>query len=163
MGGSGWQEQWARVCRWRADLSRTYAGRSDLTSTEALDHAYAFFVSCDHMADWLGLDDQERVLVQQTYAPLAACKQVAEGRRRIRVSARHAGRDDSPLRRTPRSTLMARPAPTLQHGCWFTVTPGESAAAVPGGGHSWDALDLADACLDAWRTVLGEHHLTPPT
>jgi hypothetical protein len=80
-----WKDQWNRMIRWKADLDRTYCGRSDGLGTEdALDHALAFFVACFHLGDWLQHDGFTGARAYAKSDPaLRVCRDLANGHKHL--------------------------------------------------------------------------------
>jgi hypothetical protein len=52
-----WIEQWERVLRWYARISRTNEGREHTDGTDSYqDEVYAFFQNYFHLKDWIKND-----------------------------------------------------------------------------------------------------------
>ena len=143
----GWRGQFHRVLRWHKRLLRQ-AGSSDLDQT--FDVALAFFINCYHLHDWLGrsgevsADDLDRLFTASL--PLRVCADIAN-------IAKHYDLTQAP--RMTRQLSVAREYVPGGSG-WFGT---DGALKVLADGGTYDFLELASACRDAWTRFLEDRGL----
>jgi hypothetical protein len=154
-----WQDQWDRVRRWYKRFRSTAVGRShDMESLDYEDEMYAFFESCFHFKDWLKNDPAQPLSRPQDAEdfvngsePLRWCADVANGSKHLVAS------------RTPRidpAAGLGRRHYSIQLGN-MTATTISARYLIVGAGHTWDAMELAGACLSAWDQFLRSRKLLP--
>ena len=152
--GTGWQDQHARVGRWRRRLAAIRSGiPPDKSQAEALDDVYAFFMNCYHLRDWIiasALKTKDEVdAFVRTDPDLALCRDICTGMKHFRIDTDKAL--SSPNWSTasmftfsfPAGVAEIRPIPG-EHEQWVFTTEGTSV----------DMFDLADRCVAAWDRFL---------
>ena len=140
----GWRGQWQRVRRWHSRLKACRA-------TDREDFLYAFFQNCAFVRDWLKNDRPANVNQHEleslvgNHVELRLCQDISNATKHLRL-------DDPKM---PREFSAAReyvPAPL----------GGDEPSAdvvVLADGVKYDALALADRCLDIWQSFLRDHEL----
>jgi hypothetical protein len=116
------------------------------------DDVRALFVQCHHLVEWIKNDAQ----VAQPIRDQA--RLLINGSTELKVCADLANRSKhSSLSRSRTGDLETGPS-----GNDVTVMGGGAAShafRVSSGGAEWDALDLAEACVETWREFLVQYGL----
>jgi hypothetical protein len=154
-----WRDQWDRVQRWYERFRSTAEGRPHhMDSLNYEDEMYAFFESCFHFKDWLKNDPnpplsrpQDAEDLVNSCEPLRWCADVANGSKHLVASRRP--------RVDPAAGLGQRNY-SIQLGN-MTATTISAQYVIVGAGHTWDAIELAGACLSAWEQFLRSKELIP--
>lgn len=148
--GTGWQDQWYRILRWRERVRQSRDdGRSDALGTEGYrDEVFALFQAMWHLKDWLKNDPSfeqltgvEDWIVDHSSALLVAAD-VANGSKHMTLS-------------NPRAheSGQTRNDVHIHVGAWvkhtFYVTDNRPLAP-----QDYEALHLADLCLREWTDYL---------
>jgi len=140
----GWRGQWLRVRRWHSRLPTAAAQDRE-------DFLYAFFQSCASFRDWL-IHDRPPTLTQQdietlvkTYVELRLCQDIAN-------ATKHFQLDDPKMHREFSAAREYLPAPVAGGTA-------SSALVILSTGSKYDALALANRCVEIWQTFLILHGL----
>ena len=152
-----WQEQWKRVLRYHARLIERSVSPSGTQSIETLvDDAYAFFLNCYHLKDWLKRDpsfsaasaDKIEAHVTDNQA-LALAGDIANASKHLKLSRLRA---DHPV-----SRIGGEVAPKMMETFAFDgqERPFDDAQLfVEFGGGRYSVLALASQGVQAWRSFL---------
>jgi hypothetical protein len=147
----GWEEHWERVRRWHVRLKRICNGLpKGVAREDAIDEVLAFFPTCYHLRDSLiqsGHKPQAEVdaFIRKNDA-LALCRDLATAVKHFEIT--------HPYRPTRTATTTAEP---------LIVRSGMRTPCEPAPGEQWsvetdagrkDMFELADECVEAWRTYL---------
>jgi len=146
----GWLDHWSRVGRWHARLEDMCSGLPPgRRPHEAVDDVLAFFVFCYHLRDARvsvgDSEDQVDAFIKSNGA-LALCRDLATATKHFEVRKPY----------VPTQHLMTAAMQTvLRSGkpqpC--EPVPGERWVVRTDGGDK-DLFELADECIEAWRTYL---------
>jgi hypothetical protein len=166
MTDRSWYEQWTRVRVGHGRLHEVYAGRPGGT-IEAEYDMVSFFLHCFHLKDWLkndphGPDADVEAWVANS-EPLRVCADFANNAKHLQITQTF--RDDAATWSTQQNVTFR--APTVQARAHVGIPGTEPRLVDPTSGplaaHSWrissaersfDALELADACVASWREFL---------
>jgi hypothetical protein len=142
-----WSDQWERVEIGLGRIEAIYAGRSEPEGTKGAAYdVFTFFVNCHHLKDWIKqdstLDPSTRKKAERFVQKSKELKMCADLANRTKHSA---------LTSTRTGDLSTGPS-----GNDVTVMVGtqeaQHAFRVSSGGVERDALELAHACVDRWRS-----------
>jgi hypothetical protein len=141
----GWRGQFNRIRRWHDRLAAIREIR------EAEDYLYTFFQNSYHLRDWLL---HEKAVPQvdieelfRKHVELRLCGDLCNATKHLALSAP----------KQPREFSLAREYCGPRLG-WFGSEQSE-AFVVMSDGQTYNALDLAGACLGIWEDFLRSHHL----
>lgn len=157
--GSTWEDQWKRIERWkdRVRASRD-TPRVESLGTEAYrDEVFALFQSIWHFKDWL-INDPAAGLTKKQVEDWIFDK----GVRRYLLAAHDLANGSKHL------TLDKAPkvdAAQIRNDAKIVVGVGHSHTfyiRIADLDQEFEAVVLADMCMDEWRGFLASHGLTPP-
>jgi hypothetical protein len=153
-----WREMWDRVQRWYERFAETDQGRThDRPSDFYQDEAYAFFIACFHLKDWLKNDPLSSAVatdVEQLVANspnLRLCADLCNGSKHLILT--------SP--RVDAATQIGRRH--LSVGISESIGPSPAPAErttisakyeIHAAGKAYDAFQVATACRDEWEQYL---------
>ena len=140
----GWHGQWQRVHRWHTRLKASGAADRE-------DFLYAFFQNCAFLPEWIRRDrptnlrQHEVEDLVRNHVELRLCQDISN-------ATKHFSLDDPKLSREFSAAREYVPAP---------LGGGEpsAAAVVLAEGVKYNALELADRCLEIWQSFLRDHRL----
>lgn len=140
----GWRGQWQRVRRW---YSRVQIGEP----VDREDFLYAFFQNCASLRDWLKYDRPESLAQREledlvkNHVELRLCQDISNATKHLQLS-------DPKMRREFAQAREYVPAP---------VSGGlpSSTIVLLADGQKYDALVLADRCIEIWHSFLETHGL----
>lgn len=156
-----WHEQWRRMQRYIQLLRASRDEyRNDRHGTEGYrDELYATFQALWHLKDWLKNDTDQQVAdigkraekwLETTDAKhLQIAADVAHGSKHLRVDDKRA--DGSSQTRNDAEVRIGR---GVRHTFWI-----EDAR----DGTEYEAVDLAERCIEEWRTFLSDNKLSLPS
>jgi hypothetical protein len=144
-----WEQQWKRVGRWFERFRETAKGRDHKRESDAYqDEAYAFFLTCFHLKDWLKNDDASSAAASDvedfiSESPsLRLCADLANGSKHLRLTR---PRVDPEAKVGRRQYFL-----TLGSGVPRIAAKYEVEAA----GKKHDAFELASECMREWEAYL---------
>jgi len=147
----GWRDQWARVQRWYGRFRKTNDGRPHERESDFYqDEVYAFFQNCHHLRDWLindsasGLVEADLEVFVKSSDNLKLCGDLANGSKHLQLKTTWTGDKTTAFgRRMFRVHLGGTAAPII--GAQYTVESG---------GRTYDAFEVATACIAEWEAYL---------
>jgi hypothetical protein len=158
--GTSWTDQWQRILRWRERVRQSRDEvRTDHLGTEGYrDEVFALFQSLWHLKDWLrndpALDPTLRSSVEGWINLegdlLKVAADVANGSKHMTQQAHHQRANGSRQTRNDVSVYVGRGVSTT-----FYIKDVRN-------GQDFEAVALADSCLDEWQAFLRVWGLTPP-
>jgi hypothetical protein len=124
-----------------------------------LDRVHAFFLNCNHLADWLDKDPNTSLsmeagnLTRDSSSPLCTCRLLVNGQKHYALGAggQQIGSGSVAISNADVNTLASS-----RHA--FSISWQDA-----GQTHSKDAVHLAEECMAARRTLLQGHSLIEPT
>jgi hypothetical protein len=153
-----WKEMWDRVQRWHQRFAETDQGRiHDRSSDFYQDEAYAFFITCFHLKDWLKNDPSSTPVatdVEQFVANspnLRLCADLCNGSKHLVLTAPRVDPATQIGRRHFEVELHASigPSPTPAR-----PTKISAKYEIHATGKMYDAFQVATACRDEWEGYL---------
>jgi hypothetical protein len=149
-----WQEKWRQMFHQLQRLHEIYEQEDRTVSDLDVEACVnGFFSECDGLADWLGLDVSvptdlgEKARSYSLTGVLKDCDAVSNSHKHKELT--HSGKTTARI-----STV------TSNSGRWTAVIDLDWPSG--GGGRSVDALELAEQCVNAWRSFLAGHALAEP-
>lgn len=137
-----WREMWDRVRRWYGEVITT----SEVLPNHDVDSAYAFFVFCYHLKDWIKNDPSVDAAARQDVEPYVESEPALSLAGDIANGAKH--------------LLRNRPARIDDS---VRITTGESSGGyeivIVGDHGTRTVAAVADHCLEAWGRFLMKHGL----
>lgn len=152
-----WLEQWERVQRYYKRFQCINNGmpvtKEESHTFNFQDEAYAFFVFCYHLMDWIDKDKtitlpkkvSAREFVNQNKC-LSVCRDIANGIKHLKQTAKRTIK--------PRFEDDGRVSYNIKEGKlksigvkFWIITPGEKK----------NAFELATECMEKWREFIEKH------
>lgn len=148
---SPWEDQYRRVLRWFLRFAETTTSRvHDRESDTYQDDAYAFFVACYHLKDWLKNDPASTAAASDVEefvagsSALSLCGDIANGSKHLLLTT---PRVDANTRMGKREYKL-----DLTPGQWPKIS---AKYEIQAAGKTYDAFKLAERCMADWERYLG--------
>jgi len=154
MDHPSWREQYKRVKRWRPRLSepRRHEESEEEHELRLGDDVRAFFIECYHLVDWLVNDPAVRLprkegdrLVHESNW-LRRCKDVCDGSKHMIVKK---GRvtlvGGEPIEDEASDVILDEAGEAILNERMTEVGTVEG---------TWEAREMADACISEWQRIL---------
>ncbi len=146
-----WRDHWERVLRRLDDVRAVYRGAPGGTIW-ATDSVQSFFEAVHHLKDWTGNDpaipltkaDGDALINRDTNLQISA--DIANGSKHFNLTTTRTGDKGTDITRNDATVQLG--AGTSAHRFY-----------IQSDGVEYDAIDVAEGAVDAWRTFLSGHGL----
>lgn len=149
-----WQEQWERVKRFYERFKQIDRGKlHNMPSSNYEDEAYAFFVFCYHLKDWIIEDDllslvkREVERFVQSNECLSYCADICNGIKHLRLDKRRSDLAEPGFHKRKVSLELAEGRQPSIGIKFELVTEAKTI----------DAFELATECVDKWREFIEQN------
>ena len=156
--GTAWTDQWDRLLRWRERVRRARDDwqNSGMGTEHFLDDLFATFQALWHLKDWLHNDPHSGVTgkdvddwVNSRNSILLVAADLANGSKHLVLTNRRAGGSHQ-----TRKDVRVH----VGHGVQTTFYALDGRSET-----EWEAVTLADACIEEWREFIAEAGLSVPS
>ena len=154
----GWKDQYDRVLRWYKRISDIDQGiLHNRNSGYYEDEIYAFFINCYHLKDWM-LNDEALIITEKkkklnefidNSKPMKICYDICNSRKHLKLTT---PKIDKETQFGPRQHSLNLGGDGPIFSAKYSILCDRE---------TFDAFDLARACIDEWGKFIGDNITRP--